>query len=123
MSTKTKEKKEKRQEEAKIHKNVYRYWPGNKEGQSWPVRKTLHLVQHGRCFYCLEKILNEGKNGTIDHIIPKCRGGTREFSNVVLACAACNCLKGDSDVSPEWVKERLTYFCKGGDGDPWPDLK
>lgn len=32
---------------------------------------------------------------TIDHMIPRCRGGARGGNNVVLACRDCNELKGE----------------------------
>jgi 5-methylcytosine-specific restriction endonuclease McrA len=33
---------------------------------------------------------------TVDHKIPKCKGGSSEIPNLVLACRACNSEKADS---------------------------
>ena len=40
----------------------------------------------GRCPYCNQTI----KRGHIDHIIPACKGGTNERSNLVWVCSTCN---------------------------------
>ena len=34
-------------------------------------------------------------SATLDHVVPKARGGTNEMSNLALACLACNNAKGD----------------------------
>lgn len=57
-----------------------------------PFSKKNILVRDGfRCAYC-------GKNQkrlTIDHIIPKSRGGATDFDNCVACCKACNNKKGN----------------------------
>ena len=42
-----------------------------------------------RCAYCAAKA------DTIDHVLPRSRGGRHEWTNVVAACARCNHGKGD----------------------------
>ena len=115
-------KSQEKKERAARDRKFSTFWPGREEGKSFSVKKTLHLIQRGLCFYCLEEIPDQGKECTIDHIVPKSQGGTREFDNVVLCCPECNNLKGDSAVSAEWVVERLEYFCGGAKGEPWPNL-
>jgi 5-methylcytosine-specific restriction endonuclease McrA len=52
-------------------------------------RRALVARDAGRCQYC-------GSHGsTIDHVVPRSRGGGHEWSNVVLACQPCNHRKGD----------------------------
>jgi 5-methylcytosine-specific restriction endonuclease McrA len=52
-------------------------------------RRNLSLRDKGTCQYC-------GNNGTtIDHIVPRSRGGCHEWTNVTLACSPCNFKKGD----------------------------
>lgn len=52
-------------------------------------RKNLVARDKGICQYC-------GKTGnTIDHVIPRSRGGLHRWENVVLACTKCNATKGD----------------------------
>lgn len=41
------------------------------------------------CQYC------GGSAESIDHVVPRSRGGTHEWDNVVAACRRCNSTKGD----------------------------
>ncbi len=41
------------------------------------------------CVYC------GGRADTVDHVLPRCRGGGDTWFNLVAACQACNGLKGD----------------------------
>jgi 5-methylcytosine-specific restriction endonuclease McrA len=48
------------------------------------------LVRDGRrCGYC------RGVASTIDHVVPRSRGGGNEWANTVAACGRCNNRKGD----------------------------
>ena len=42
---------------------------------------------------------------TVDHLIPRSRGGSHDPDNLVPACSACNCEKGDM-LLLEWVAFR-----------------
>ena len=62
-----------------------------------PKKKKLSLLDLSRlysstCQYCLNKFAL--KDLTIDHIIPKSRGGTDQHENRTLACLRCNQKKG-----------------------------
>lgn len=64
------------------------------------VRKALFKEQNGKCHYCgCQLVLEQWKENsiTLDHVIPKCLGGTRDLWNVVGACLACNSLRGNMD--------------------------
>jgi 5-methylcytosine-specific restriction endonuclease McrA len=37
------------------------------------------------------------KNLTIDHVVPRCKGGKTDWYNVVAACQKCNSRKGDKE--------------------------
>lgn len=54
------------------------------------TRKNIFLRDNFTCQYC-------GKDGnlTIDHVIPKSRGGVDSWSNTVVCCVRCNNKKGD----------------------------
>ena len=57
------------------------------------VRRTARLrarAQH-RCVYCGA---TEGPMH-LDHAVPRSRGGADDESNLVLACASCNCRRQD----------------------------
>lgn len=63
----------------------------------------LHKAHDGKCAYCpcitvlreaWFKKYNDGDTATIDHVIPRARGGRDHWQNLALACRACNTLKG-----------------------------
>ena len=55
-------------------------------------KHTLFGIQEGICAGC--KILFPFRNFTIDHVVPRARGGTDHVDNLQLLCNACNSLKG-----------------------------
>ncbi|MFC4334378.1 HNH endonuclease [Salininema proteolyticum] len=55
---------------------------------SSPSRRGVFLRDDWTCVYCA------GTAETIDHVIPRSRGGTHTWDNVVAACADCNQRKG-----------------------------
>jgi len=52
-------------------------------------RAVLARDQH-RCQYC-----GSSSHLTIDHIVPRSRGGGSTWDNIVTSCAPCNSRKGD----------------------------
>jgi 5-methylcytosine-specific restriction endonuclease McrA len=55
-------------------------------------RRTVLARDHYTCQYCQ---LQPGKaNLTIDHVVPRSRGGETRWENIVTACEACNRRKG-----------------------------
>jgi 5-methylcytosine-specific restriction endonuclease McrA len=54
-----------------------------------PTRRTVLQRDSQRCAYC------EGVADTVDHVLPRSRGGRHEWTNVVAACARCNHRKAD----------------------------
>jgi 5-methylcytosine-specific restriction endonuclease McrA len=57
-----------------------------------PFSKRNVLIRDGfKCAYCG----NEREKLTVDHIIPKSRGGKTTFENCVSSCKPCNNNKGD----------------------------
>lgn len=71
----------------------------------------LYEVQGGRCAYCLELMwLPRVKSGsttlsgkyraTIDHIVPKSKGGSSRFENLAACCSRCNHHKDDGLAYP-----------------------
>jgi 5-methylcytosine-specific restriction endonuclease McrA len=52
-------------------------------------RKGVFLRDGGRCQYCGKKA------ESIDHVVPRSRGGEHSWENVVAACSRCNSYKRD----------------------------
>jgi 5-methylcytosine-specific restriction endonuclease McrA len=54
-------------------------------------RRVLFARDGWKCVYC-----GTGSNRlTLDHVVPRSRGGTSVWENVVTSCAPCNHRKGD----------------------------
>lgn len=63
------------------------------------------------CYYCGVAFSDgAGSDRTVDHRIPKSRGGPDLLVNMVFACRACNERKADRDeasfVASAWLSER-----------------
>jgi len=74
--------------EQKIHK------------QTISSRKLLWITSNHMCPLCGVKMVNRGKCdlpnfATIDHIVPKSRGGTSNIENLRLICRKCNNKRGN----------------------------
>ncbi|NJO71790.1 MAG: HNH endonuclease, partial [Oscillatoriales cyanobacterium RM1_1_9] len=52
-------------------------------------RREILRRDHHKCQYC-----GTTKHLTIDHVVPRSRGGTHAWDNVVAACERCNARKG-----------------------------
>ena len=60
------------------------------------IIKRLWDEQEGRCFYSGE-VLVPGKNASIDHQIPRSKGGSNEISNLKWVSRTINMMKNDMD--------------------------
>ena len=56
-------------------------------------KHTLFGLQEGKCNGC--EVLFPFRNMTIDHILPRSRGGTNDPDNLQLLCGACNSTKSN----------------------------
>jgi 5-methylcytosine-specific restriction endonuclease McrA len=56
-------------------------------------RINVFARDHGECQYCGVEV--DHKMGSIDHVVPRSRGGRTSWHNVVLACQPCNHKKAD----------------------------
>src|SRR5207248_8709311 len=54
-------------------------------------RRALFARDNWRCVYCG----TSGGRLTLDHVVPRSKGGESIWENVVTACAPCNLRKGD----------------------------
>ncbi len=64
-------------------------------------RKRLYRRDDGQCVYCGSK-----KGLTIDHVLPKSRGGKNTWSNLVTCCSPCNIKKGNRTPEEAGMKLR-----------------
>mgnify|MGYP003133404203 CR=1 FL=1 len=56
-----------------------------------PNLRYLYKRYKGRCQICGDR--QDIKNMSIEHIYPRCKGGTKESHNVTITCKKCNCKK------------------------------
>ncbi len=56
-------------------------------------RDSVYLRDQGRCQYCGEKVARSAS--TLDHVVPRSRGGRTTWVNIVTACFGCNQKKRD----------------------------
>jgi 5-methylcytosine-specific restriction endonuclease McrA len=88
-------------------------------------RRNIFERDENTCQYCRKKY--DRSELTLDHVIPRSRGGTSTWHNIVLACIKCNMRKGDrllteinmklmkKPVKPQWatrVGVKLGRACK-----------
>lgn len=65
-------------------------------------RENIFKRDDHSCVYC-----GSHKNLTIDHIIPKSRGGDNSWENLITSCYKCNSIKGDK--TPVEANMKLSY--------------
>lgn len=67
------------------------------------TRRTVLARDHYTCQYCGRQ--PSRKDLTVDHVLPRSRGGHTTWDNVVTACQRCNGRKGSR--TPEEAKMKL----------------
>ena len=70
-------------------------------------RQSIFESWEWKCAYC-EKDLDID-SATIDHILPKFKGGHNVKSNMLCSCSKCNRSKGSS-LLEEWYKPSNLYY-------------
>lgn len=66
------------------------------------TKKNILVRDDYKCVYCGKHITNV--NGTIDHIMPKSRGGKHTWLNVIASCKPCNNRKDRNTPSEAGMK-------------------
>ena len=75
-------------------------------------RDQILLGWDHSCAYCRTPL--DGKKATLDHVIPKAKGGTTERRNLVACCLACNAIKQHADWL-EWFRAQPFHSEAGED--------
>ena len=68
-------------------------------------RANLFRRDRGQCQYC-----GSVKQLTIDHVIPRSKGGKTSWTNLVTACNRCNVFKGDKTLEQVGMLLRTEPF-------------
>ena len=72
-------------------------------------RQSIFESWEWKCAYCDKEL--DTKSATIDHIVPKFKGGQNIKSNMCCCCSSCNKLKGSLPLDV-WYTSEYTYYCK-----------
>jgi 5-methylcytosine-specific restriction endonuclease McrA len=97
---------------------------GNREqGGKWlhpTTRRRIYERDHWQCVWCMchvtigLRILNpelrellHSRDASIDHVVPRSRGGSNNSSNLITCCVTCNAKRGDRSV-PAFAMFRVT---------------
>lgn len=67
-----------------------------------PNRNRIYKRDGNQCVYC-----GSTKNLTLDHILPKSRGGSNSWTNLVTSCQKCNLKKANK--TPEEARMPLKH--------------
>jgi 5-methylcytosine-specific restriction endonuclease McrA len=70
---------------------------------SFATKRNVLIRDQFRCAYC-GRALTMG-TATLEHVLPRCRGGRTTLENIVAACWTCNCRK--DDLTPDEAGMRL----------------
>lgn len=76
-------------------------------------RHRIYRRDGGKCVYC-----GSQKQLTIDHVIPKSRGGKNSWTNLVTCCHKCNLNKADRTPS----EANMTFMVKPYEPDIFSDI-
>lgn len=72
-----------------------------------PISRTIVYRKHNyictscgvKCLHPNKENYNQSNAATLDHIIPKSKGGSHTYDNVTLLCRSCNTIKGNKIVT------------------------
>ena len=70
-------------------------------------RQSIFESWEWKCAYCNKEL--DTKSATIDHIVPKYKGGHNVKSNMVCSCSKCNRSKG-SVLLEDWYNPSNSYY-------------
>jgi len=88
-----------------------------KNGVTGEQLELLFALSLGRCAYCNECI---DVGWSLDHIIPRARGGDHSAQNVIWCCFRCNTSKGKKLLS-EWRPDRDWPISGSNTIGPFPE--
>jgi 5-methylcytosine-specific restriction endonuclease McrA len=98
-----------RKKHQKINRNKYKRIRDDKEwakiyGNKYePISRNIVYRKHNyictscgvKCLHPNKENYNQSNAATLDHIIPKSKGGSHTYDNVTLLCRSCNTIKSD----------------------------
>jgi 5-methylcytosine-specific restriction endonuclease McrA len=87
----------------------------NKHGSKWirpEKRERIYTRDAWSCVYCNAYLKDEvASRRTLDHIIPRSKGGSNHESNLVTCCITCNASRKDNDLPKQMFAKALLAAC------------
>jgi 5-methylcytosine-specific restriction endonuclease McrA len=92
-------------------------------------RTNILIRDNAECQYCSKKL--NRKRFTVDHVVPRSKGGKSSWENLVACCSKCNTHKGDKSPKeaglklkniPVQPKVNLFRYIHGETPEPWLDF-
>jgi 5-methylcytosine-specific restriction endonuclease McrA len=74
----------------------------------------LFYLQHGKCFYCGNSI--HRKDASLDHLLPKSKGGPNGDDNLVVCCKKINLVFNDMS-----IKQKIQFLMADPGGVTCPE--
>lgn len=74
------------------------------------TKSNIFIRDFYTCCFCNKFLFYEKEKITIDHIIPKSKGGKSTWQNLVSSCERCNNLKGNKIIYPEIKPAKPSYM-------------
>jgi 5-methylcytosine-specific restriction endonuclease McrA len=91
--------------DASVVRLTHRSFPGNPYNTKLKFyRRQVFIRDRFKCVYCG---LDKKSDLTIDHVLPRSRGGDTSYANCVSACRRCNQYKGDK--TPEEARMQFQH--------------
>lgn len=84
------------------------YWCGRSliNGRDIPKNKRIRIKKHIILWRGDDKV-KEGWLATLDHVKPRCRGGTNKEENIVPSCHECNQIRAKF-MNKDWKRDNLS---------------
>lgn len=71
------------------------------------LTKRLYIAQNGICHLC-KKHIDNIRRASLDHIVPKSKGGKATIANLLLAHSICNGIRGNDEIKePEYYLKKI----------------
>lgn len=79
------------------------------------IKNELFKKNNYRCYICNDKVITDCEEdnidlGTVDHFLPRAKGGRSNMKNLRCCCRFCNNIKADKELTPEFrdyiIKEK-----------------
>lgn len=73
------------------------------------IRSYIWHLQDSKCWFCGVRV--NKKHMTLEHIIPRSKGGGNDLANLAIVHKACNQVLGNMD-KEEKLKMRKRFVCR-----------